>query len=207
MSEKEKLSDIITNLFGVNPSSVSIKDHRKRPEGQGKSSVSSYYNERHAFEVKKLLDEIEKSQNDGMVMYADFPHLSKNSLYLRINQGFRYLIDSMDFDPPNKYRSLRDFVKITRDKKGIRISIRKVGSDTPLTAQKVVPLEKSLEWKDRMEDFFESSKPGDRFEQDNLDLSDEEINDIKESCIQLTNFLLDITSDHIKILHISDDLQ
>jgi len=201
---KENLNNAVSSLFktGTVPSVV----YRDRPAGQSKSTIQPYYKERFALEMKSIIETVEQMGQDAIILYADYPDLSKLSVYLRVNQGFRFLVDNLDFDPPNRFRALKDKLKITREKAGIRISFTRLTTDKPLTAKKVIAKEDNLAWQDKLEEFLGNSKPGDTFEQNDLSLTQEQIDTLEISMSQLENFLCKISPTNIKILHVSSDI-
>lgn len=199
----ENFSKVVKSVFGDDTPTAQSK---LRPQGQKKSSNNPYYREKFALELKAELDKLHGSTKDVMFFLLDFPELRRDSLYLKINQAFRYLIDNLDLNPPNKYRELRDCIIITRESGGVRISLKRDSSGRPLMAREVASKEEVLSWKDRMENFFEQSVPGDTFKQFGLSLNEEEINLIKQSTAELSSFITKVTHNSVEIIHVSGDI-
>lgn len=198
----EKLTEALSGLFpGKN-----IVTERTRPAGQSKRTNNPYYKEKYALELLPALEEIDKTKKDVVFLYKNSPDLSKHSLYLKLNQAFRYVEDNLDFNPPNKFRNLRAMIHITREKDGIRFSFIRGKPAGSLIATQIISKDENIIWKDRMEDFFANSKPKDVFIQENLLLSADEIEELKNSTMELPDFICDIQTTYVKIIHLSTEL-
>jgi len=92
----------------------------KRPAGWSRRSRATYYTEEYAMQVKRVLDNILQDKQDRLWRYEDWKQFSPTTVYLRINQSLRYLLDYMDAD--GRYKKLMSTLEIYRDRsaKGIR---------------------------------------------------------------------------------------
>ena len=180
----------------------------KRPPNWAKSSNPPYYRERFAVELRKHLDEMMTDHEDRLYRYEDFTWLSKNSLYLMLNQALRYLLDHLDHE--GKYAAYRQMISITRERdrfgasKGIRFSIAKdirSGGAPPFISTKV--RDKEDAWRTDMENFIEEAEEGSEFEIKKLALSPEEIYELEVFLGGFSNILANIGPSSIKLVKIS----
>lgn len=178
----------------------SIIDKEKRPPTWSKASCSPYYKEHFALELKKHLDAMMDDREDRMWLFADFKWLSKNSLYLMLNQAFRYLVDRMD-TPEQKYANLRQIISVTKakDKHGTPIGIRMTIVDMPiLTAHKITKKEDA--WRLDMENFIEEAQSGQVFIAKDLMLSADEMIDLEAFIATFDNIMANITMTSVKLV-------
>lgn len=92
----------------------------KRPPGHSRKSATPYYKEYYARWLQPSIDKMIETRESIYFPYKAFcgereEIMSKTTLYARVNQSTRYLIDCLD--PDNKYKAWRAIVNITRDKK------------------------------------------------------------------------------------------
>src|SRR5438477_4611495 len=64
-----------------------------------------YYNEKEARGFIPHLDSILEDKEDRELRYEDYPQWSPHTLWAKVNQSFKYIIDNLD--PVGKYRQLR----------------------------------------------------------------------------------------------------
>lgn len=174
---------------------------RKRPIGWSKRSFATYYSNLHATWLKKSLDEMIESRQDIVFRY-DTARMSANSLYLRVNQAFLFLLENMDSE--GKYAKLRTEVRVRREKGvGVIFEFDEVlRNPDDVGAEKIVKeVANQPKWRDKMDDYLESpSTAGTPFFQDGLVLTLEEIQELKDELGGLKNLICDVTSRHVKII-------
>ncbi len=78
---------------------------QEKPSTWGSSSISSYFNKRHADTLRPFLDAIAEDNTKISVFDSKTCKMSMNALYARLTQGWRYLIEKED--PDGKYAVLR----------------------------------------------------------------------------------------------------
>src|SRR5947207_15738477 len=71
-----------------------------------------YYNEKEARGFLPHLDSILQDKEDRELRYEDYPQWSPHTLWAKVNQSFKYIIDNLD--PTSKYRQLRNCLKISK---------------------------------------------------------------------------------------------
>lgn len=87
----------------------------KRPANVGRKSSYPYYKEYYARLIKKAIDEQIKTRETIIYRYAEFcPEVSEKTLYNRVNQSIRYLLDCLD--PDRVYADWRKVINITNSK-------------------------------------------------------------------------------------------
>jgi len=151
--------------------------------------------------MKDALDKMMVDHQDVEYLYENWSNISENSLYLRVNHSLRYLKDFMD--PEFKYASWLEKCAVYRKKRGIIISLR------PEFAPKIVikpsptpviqPTRKN--WQRELELFIDNSKAGDKFCQEDLALTRDEVLAIKKKFAGLDQFAFNITHTTIKVIN------
>lgn len=176
----------------------------KRPTGSSRGSHYPYYKKVYAMWIKFYVDDMLTSRNDILFDYDTFCNptdgLSPQSLYLKINQSIRYLVDAMDTD--RVYMSWQD---ITETKKvpgvGIRISFlpefRKV--ENQMKIKYVEPQEDEPVWRRKLDAWLEgdSDEP---FIQENLTLTEEKVVELKKELGQLSGIACSIDHRSVKVI-------
>lgn len=94
----------------------------KRPPGTSSRSNYAYYREQFGLEMKVVFDEMMVSKKDKIYLYANFK-ISRTSLYLRVNQSIKYLLNELDFD--GTYKKFKDQITVERVKTGVAIQFLK----------------------------------------------------------------------------------
>lgn len=174
---------------------------RRRPTQWKGASNAPYYKERFALELKVNVDDMIADGENRMYRYSEFRDYTPTSLYLKINQSFRYLIDYLD-TPDHKYRIFRECVSITKHKgQGILISfnkdIRKGGDD------KFIPTKvdrNGSAWRAEMDDFLENASEGHCFYRDKLMLTSDEVEELRMSLDALEGIVANVKTTSIKIV-------
>lgn len=174
-----------------------------RPAGWSRRSNAPYYKEVYAKQLKAEVDKMLENKKPLCFRYSTWCNtntgMSHQTLYNRINQSIRYLIEQMDID--NKYRNWSDMVRVERmPGVGIIISfIPGLLEDESFRADEIEPRDTMPIWKREMEDWLESDsiKP---FCKEGLALTPQEVIDITTSLGTLTNVQASVTSKAIKII-------
>lgn len=89
----------------------------EKPKNWGRRTNAPYFRERYALELRAILDgmllEYEHGTHSNKIFrYIDYPELSHNSLYLKINQSKLYLLEVLDDD--KKYFRFFQLIAIKR---------------------------------------------------------------------------------------------
>ena len=181
----------------------------ERPLTWSKRANVPYYKARYALEIKHIFDEMILAAEDGdkeprIIKYVDYPEVSHTTLYLKINQSLLYLLEKMD--EAGIYSNFRQLVQISRVRSvGIKFSLVHALDNKPLSAFKIssanIPKEKPLErirevisdtpkvleapnlnedWKAALHAFVEKAEPGQTFKSNNLSLTMEDGEYIKQ---------------------------
>lgn len=180
----------------------------KRPVGVTRKCYYPYYREYYAMQIKESIDKQILTRERIVWLYAEFcPEISENSLYCKVNQSIRYLIDFLD--PNGTYAMWRKVVDVKRDKvaKGIVIDyileFRKGNEGKSFGGTMVQPRETTTpKWRIEMDNWLESdsTKP---FHVRGLLLSEKEIIDLKMELKELVNLLVDVKAHEISIVRIN----
>lgn len=181
----------------------------KKPAGWGRRSRAVYYSEFFAKQIKKTIDEMIASKEDCIFEYTTFSDMAPSTLYQRINQSMRYLIECMD-DDNRTYGKFSEMVKIQVVKGklgGIKLMWKEEHRETPLvdfSPRKIIPEADKPKWREAMDKFIESDDTGQRpFIRDGLCLTPEEIRQLKTEFVGTeATLLVDIKSHCIKIIKI-----
>ena len=175
-----------------------------RPSGWSRHSNAPYFKEVYG---KQMRDDIEKMLANGKplvyrygVWCTDETGMSKGTLYTRINQSIRYVVEKMD-TPDKRYSSWYDRVRVHR-RSGVGVMIEFIAGlheGEEFKGEEVEPREHMPVWRREMEDWLESDSmiP---FCKEGLALSPDEIEQLKQQFAQLTNVMSSITSASVKIV-------
>lgn len=214
MSDEEKDKDIKERLHSIFPSPevasavVDLVVHN-RPKGWSRRSNAPYYKEIYATAIKREIDAMIDSGGKELVFrYAvwctDATGISPKTLYNRLNQSIRYLIDHMD-TRDHKYGKWYEGVRI-ESKQKLGIVIRNILgiNEMPENAhtELVEPKANMPMWMQKMEQWLESDeqKP---FVQEGLLLSPEEIRKLNLQFMSLSSVAASVTSSCVKIIKIA----
>lgn len=206
----EDLQKIQECLKIANEVTQSLKPSNKKRRGVSSLTLMPYYKERFALEFKMWVDEMMAEFDRGELLdrlfaYSDFPSLSHNTLYIKVNQSKLYLLDQLD--PDGKYKRFLQLVSITRDRGvGVRISYnRDLDKESSFMPSVVMPKEHSYTWKARVEKFLEEATDGQEITISRLALTHENIMDLKTSLVQLEDLLYKITTSSIWLKKLSHE--
>lgn len=182
---------------------VDIVVHGNRPNGWSRRSNATYYREQYALQMKSTIDQMWIDRQDRFYSYETWKHMSHNSVYLRLNQSLRYLVDNLD--PDKKYARFLQMVSITRERnKGVKITFNEEfrhADTSSFSPAPVIPKSEAPKWKQKIEMWLEESEPGDKpFLLEGLMLSPEEVREVKLTFAGLKNVGASISHSTIRLI-------
>ncbi len=182
-----------------------------RPEGWSPKSNAPYYNMFCGEQMQIAVDEMMRSREPIVYRYANFCYedgvqggCSRNTLYNRINQSIRYLVEKMD--PNNVYLRWLETVDVNR-KKGLGITIRfKPEFKNPNVTSSFVPdkyiePEDEVKWRRKMEEWLEGDEMT-PFCLEKLALTTEEVESLRKELTSLSGIQASVNSTSIMIIRI-----
>lgn len=206
MSEEEKnITDRLKQIFSDPVIAANVVDavvHNK-PKGWGRKSNAPYYQEQFGKQIKIDVDRMIETGNEIVWRYSKWCEaggMSENTLYTRVNQSLRYLLEKLD--PDRVYAAWHSKIRVERKPRlGVRISyIPGLGPNADnFVADEAEPKEFTPTWKREMEDWLESSDPK-PFCKEGLALNPDEIKEIKVGLALLEGLMVSINSSSIKII-------
>ena len=204
-----EINEQIKKIFVSPELSAKVADvliEGKKPSGWSRRSTATYYGQQYAIQIKAVLDAMMADKQDRWYYYKEWPHMSHTSVYLRINQSLRYLLEVMD--PDHRYSTFMSTVAITRERNvGVKLTVKEEYRDGALKTFIPVAIVPSLElpkWKQKIEKWLEESEPGDKpFILEGLMLTSEEVKNLKIEFLGLSNIISSITSSSIKLIKIN----
>lgn len=201
---KRRLSEIVpkellTNLVDISTGS--------KPAGWSRKSQAPYFKEIFGAGMKKDIDQMIETGKPMLYRYTTWctegTKMSPNTLYQRVNQSIRYVVERMD-TPERKYGRWYERVVTTRPA-GVGVLIQfvtglgdTVGHGT-FKAEQVEERESLPAWKVRMEDWLEGDDDS-PFIQENLCLTPNEVASLKLQFATLTNVIASVKSSSVKIV-------
>ena len=207
----EELKKVADGIF-VNPKIaakiVNLVTSAK-PVGWAHHSNAPYYKALYANELKPFVDKMLEDKQDILYRYsvwcAEPTGMSPQTLYIRVNQSIRYLIDFMD-DDQHTYASWYEFARVERIRNlGVRISYPPGFGNSDgvkMVPESVSPKVTKPEWFRKMDEWLEDGDNFEPFVKEGLALSNDEIMDIKIKLSALTNIQSSITEDRVAIIRL-----
>ena len=194
MKDVEKRKQLVALLAGV------------KPKNWKRVSNSPYYKSKYGYELRGIVDQMIELREDTEYRYCDFPRISKSSLYLRVNQAKRFILDNLDDD--NKYAQFFELINITRERTGVRLTLDEEFRDPskPYLGATVVSKEKQRGLQGEIDDWLEHAKVGNIFRRSKLALDPEAIHDIEVSMQGLMDVVFSITTSTIKIVKVEPEI-
>ena len=178
-----------------------------RPAGWSHRSHATYYKKMYAMELKPCIDKMMEDKQDIIYRYSTWctgeTGYSPQTVYNRVNQSLRYIIEQMDAD--HKYSDWYEQVSIRREKGlGVVISyIPGFGSESDgLKPESVEPKSSKPLWIRRMDEWLEDSDNFEPFVKEGLALGTDEIVDLKVRLAGLSNIQASITEDRVAIIRL-----
>jgi hypothetical protein len=173
-----------------------------RPIYWSKRARAPYYRRRFAEEIKSVIDRLLDDKRDKIFLYASFPTLSKNSLYLKIHQAFLFLVEEMD-DEKMTYRNAKDNIAITKESTGILLTWVP-NSPALTTAEDAKDNLIRNEWKNQLDKFLEQAEQGEKLSLTGLHLTQDDLDTLDISLCQLKNFAYKLSPREIHVLRLKD---
>lgn len=173
---------------------------KKRPLGWSQRSRAAYYNEKNGKWLLRDIDAMIKDRKARIYRYSNFPGLSQTSLYLKINQSFRYILDNLD--PDGLYKQFEESIRITRQANtGVIIRFESTGDADSLEAEVMDSIKSRPKWMDKMDEWLEGedTKP---FIKEGLRLTDEEVAQIKLELSGITSVMAAVDNASVKIMRV-----
>lgn len=180
----------------------------KRPRGWSRKSNATYYKEIYAKQIRDDIDKMIATGNRLVYAYAKWCNeehgdMSPSTLYQRINQSIRYLIEQMD-TPERKYDKWYETVKVERER-GLGVTIEFIpglSSQSTFAAEVVEPKAHMRVWERQLDEWLESNDT-EPFVKEGLALSPDDIVSMKNKFKQLSNVMANVTSSCIKIIKLA----
>lgn len=187
-----------------------------KPEGWGRKSFAPYYKEFYAKSIQADIDKMIETRESLLYRYDKFctqDGLSPRSLYLKINQSIRYLVDCLD--PEQKYLEWQATTDL-KIHRGLGIIIeykpefRTINGTPTSTGDLISPVKEveatySPQWRLKLDRWLEDSEETKPFVVEKLALTDEEVKNLKFELDQLQGIIHDVRSGCIKILKLSSE--
>jgi hypothetical protein len=178
-----------------------------KPKGWSHKSNAPYYNKVYGRELQTLVDQMMVTGQSIVYGYKEFcqgeSQCSPQTLYNRVNQSLRYLIECMDTED-HKYGQWYETVKIERARGQGVIIFYAVGlgpqSEGTPKARMVEPKSTQAVWERQMDDWLEDSDNFEPYVKEGLSLSQDEIVDLKIRLNALQNIQCSITTDRVALI-------
>lgn len=190
---------------------------KTRPNGWGGRSNSAYYKEFYGQQMKDVYDGIASDGKPRWFSYSEAKAigLSAQSLYVRVNQSIRYLLEQME-TPDLTYAKLHRRIVIQRHiGEGIEIRLGMEGdvsaaehhirSMKPNTVVYAITRE-TPRWRQDLDKWLKDAKIGDEFLYDKLLLDKQQIDALEEEFNAVKDLLYSFTSTKIFIVKISPEV-
>lgn len=199
-SEQKRVADLLLS-----------KGAEKRPTTWSGMTVASYYKERFALELKAVVDEMMKAYaaadlTDVEWSFKDYPEMAPSTIYNKLNQSKRYLLEKMDIQ--GIYSAFFQLVNFTRERTGIRLSyardIRNPNENT-FKPKKVISKYDGPTWKIKIQKWLDNAKEKERLHVKNLSLTPEEIDVANELLSNIHDILFEVTDEDIRIVKLTKE--
>ena len=182
---------------------------RKNPVGWSRRSNAPYFNPENANLLKMVADRMIQTRQDQVFFYKDFPSIKPQTLYLKVYQGIRFLIENND-TPTHRYGEWNKQIAVSREYGvGVRISWKeafRTEDKVPAKAMishSVVPLieHKIPIWQKMIDSFLEDPKQS-KLVIDELALSPDEVRELKASLANNQRIISQVFPTEIKIIKV-----
>ena len=203
---------------------VSVKGDKTK-QRWGKSTVAPYYKQLHAEEIKPVVDAmLADKESAQFVSIKQFKHVTPATACQRVRQGFLFLVDNMD--PKGLYKAAHKLISVSYDASGITLTWnfnkvkrtvhKKAISSEPIEAFRpetkkhnkpdltqaistsVYDKEIMHDWRVSLEDFLDNPE-AEELMLDDLELSQEEVDEIRDSLSGALRITHSITRNSIKL--------
>ena len=159
-----------------------------------------YYREHFAQELLPILDGMIADRRTRAFRYDNFPGIRPRSLYLKVYQSFLYVVDMLDTEDA-KYLKLHNETEVTKRRDSVQIRFIEMDR-IPLRADTVDEGITKKDWRNKVDQFVDHGKAGEVLLIEKISLSDEEVQDLKDSLLQIPDaaLLRIITGTRIKLI-------
>jgi len=185
--------DIVASMLG---------EPKQKP---GFKRNGTYYQQHFAEELIPILTAMLEDGQDRMYRYSKFPHLSKQSIFLKISQAYLFLMDELDHT--RQWTKMRADLVIRKEPAGVAIRWRKNLRDTLGEPDIVKPEEETLTWRAKLDKFLTEAPDGSKFHEKGLVMTEDEMNDLRISLHDLQGIVAVIKPGEIKVLKLSAEEQ
>lgn len=171
-----------------------------------KGEPNSSHEEREAMKLIPLINDMIDSREEFEIRFIDYAgYYTPNTLWIKINKALRYITDHLD-TPELKYINWRTRVFVKRTPSSIAF-IWKMNNTTASSEGWIAhKVEKSTDYKKRTLEYLEKSAVGDDpLHIVGLNLSPEQIEEMKLILEGNENFLAKVVEKEIKIVHINPE--
>lgn len=173
---------------------------RKKPVGWSRRSYSSYFREEYALWIKRELDIMDEDKKPRAFPYSQWKNSTPNTIYLRINQAWHYLMEYMDTD--GKYKKLWHQIKISRVRHyGVTLEFKEIANDMPM-GEVFVPRKDVCKWKRTIDDYLEDDSKIKPLHISNLILTPEEVKTVTAELSDLSTIQFSVRHNEIKIIKV-----
>lgn len=173
----------------------------KKPPGWGIHSSCPYYKKVFADQIKVYVDKMIQTKEPIIFRYATFSNMSAATVYNRVNQSLRFLVEQLD-DKDFTYYHWRALVNIRRiSGLGVRIEypIELLNKDTfqpdTISAESDSPM-----WRRKMDEWLESDNKKKPFSQENMALTPTQVAELREELKPIRGIIASVTSSKILIM-------
>lgn len=186
----------------------------KKPPGWSSRSNAPYYRKVYAEDIKKYIDIMSET---GQAICFDYETwctvetgVSPATLYNRVNQSIRYLLDYLDAD--SKYKSWYELVTVER-RRDVGVQITYIPGLGPknqehnqvakLTPRMVEAKASKPVWLRKFDEWIEDESETEPFVKENLSLSPEEVTELKIRLAGLKHVEYSISQQYVKALKLN----
>ena len=129
-------------------------------QSQNTSINRSTYSPTAAKQVQPILDQLLETGKD---VYVSSQHtgLTPNTLYVKFNDGFKFIIDNFN---SNKYAILRSRVAFRKMDNGILAYFKDVAKNRMTLRELEYEFNDSIRWKNDLEEWYRTAKDSELFE-------------------------------------------
>lgn len=207
----KKMEDRVRSIFPNPELAAQVVDLcvHKRPRGWSRKSQAPYYKEIYAKQIKQDIDKMIESGLPICWRYSvwctEASGVTQATLYTRINQSIRYLVEQMD-SLEHKYKQWQEMTRLSRSGGlggGVVIEYipgLREGAISNIHAETVLPIEQIPLWKRRLDDWIEDDRQTTPFVQEGLLLDEKQIFQLKIELSQLSSIQFSVKSDSVKVL-------
>ena len=188
---------------------IRIVAHNK-PIGASRKSQYPYYKEEYALWIKRDIDGMIASKAERHPLIYDYnifctteTNISEQTLYARVTQAARYLVEQMD-NEASTYSKWYEQVEISKHKKlgGVAIIWKpEMASGTELRPRLAEPEVTIPKWREELAEWLEGEQ-NTPFSRKNLMLDAETIAKLKSEYADIKGLFISITSSNITLVKV-----